>query len=93
MVLSDVLTNEHNRAATTAAINSSLGKECFLSGAALDLDITSVQLVPCCRYTTAPYARGLASAKMCKVGSDVDGEEAHCLGNGSAVACTISREI
>ena len=34
---------------------------------------------------------------MCKVGSDVDAEEVrpslHCLGNGSAVACAMSREI
>ena len=30
---------------------------------------------------------------MCKADSDVDGEEVHCLGNGSAAACTISLEI
>ena len=93
VISSDVWTNKQSRAATTAAINSSLGKECFFSGAALDLDITSVQLVPCCRYTTAPYAWRLASAKICKVNPDVDGEEVHRLGNGSVAACTISLEI
>jgi len=50
------MTNKQSRAATTAAITSSLGKECFFGGAALDLDMTGVQLVPCCRYTVAPYA-------------------------------------
>ena len=93
LVLSDVLTNEHSHAAMTTAISSSLGRECCLSGAALDFDIISVQLVPCCRYTTVPYARRLESAKMCKVDSDIDGQVVHCLGNGNAVACTISREI
>jgi len=80
VVLSDILTND-SCAVIAAAISSSLGKECFLSSATLDFDITSVELVPCCRYTTAPYTRRLASAKMCKVNSDVD--EIHCLGNGS----------
>ena len=96
LMLSDVLTKRYSRAAITAAISSSLGRESCLSGAALDLDIISTQLVPCCRYTAAPYARRLASAKMCKVGSGKDVKEIslpHCLGNGSVVACTISREI
>ena len=91
--LSDALTNEHSCVATTAAINSSLGRECFLSCAALDLDIRSVEFVPCCRYITAPYVRGLASANMCRVDSDVGNEGKHCLGKGSSVAYTMSRVI
>ena len=39
---------------SVAAINSSLGKECCLRGAALDFDITMADCVPCCRYVTAP---------------------------------------
>ena len=60
-----------------------------MSGAALDFDITSVQLFLCCRNTNALYARGLASAKMHKIVSNVGGEEVHCLVNGIAAACML----
>jgi len=39
---------------STAAINSNLGKECCLRGAALYFDISMADCVPCCRYATAP---------------------------------------
>jgi len=82
-VVSDALTNRYRHAASTVAISS---RESCFSGAALDFDIISysVQLVPCCRYTAAPYAQRLVSAKMCKVGSDLYVEEVpllHYLGN------------
>ena len=45
MALSDVMMYEHIRAAVTAAINSSLGSECCLMGAALAFDITRCEFI------------------------------------------------
>ena len=44
----------HSLASSTTAINSSIGKECCLRGAALDFVISMADCVPCSRYATTP---------------------------------------
>ena len=53
VISSDDTTNKHRREATTAAINSSQGRECDLNGAALDFDIKITACVLCSMHTTA----------------------------------------
>ena len=65
--LRDLSTKDPRRVATTAAISSSLGNECCLTGATRDFDITNEEWLPHWMQTTAPYAFGLASAKICRV--------------------------